>query len=60
VNLATLTVRCRTAIERDGYSRNSEVVHEPEAPARLIIVLERLLAGFDRSGSIVPAPGASS
>jgi hypothetical protein len=50
VNLATLVVQCRTAVEREGYSRDIEVVHEPEAPARLIIVLERLLAGLDAVG----------
>lgn len=46
VNLAVLVVRCRSAVERDGYSREVELIPEPEAPARLVIVLDRLLAGL--------------
>jgi len=47
VGLATLVVRCRSAVERDGYSREIELVPGAEAPTRLVIVLERLLAGLD-------------
>lgn len=50
VTLSTLVVRCRSAIERDGYSREIELVPEPEAPTRLIVVLTRLLAGLDALG----------
>lgn len=46
VNLAVLVVRCRSAVERDGYSREIELIPEPEAPARLAIVLDHLLAGL--------------
>jgi hypothetical protein len=46
VNLAVLVVRCRSAVERDGYSREVELIPEPEAPARLVIVLDHLLAGL--------------
>lgn len=46
VNLAVLVVRCRSAVERDGYSREIELIPEPEAPARLVIVLDHLLAGL--------------
>jgi hypothetical protein len=50
IALATLTVRCRSAVERDGYSRDIELIPEPEAPTRLVIVLDRLLAGLDAIG----------
>ena len=50
VSLATLVVRCRSAVERDGYSREVELIPEPEAPTRLAVVLERLLAGMDVIG----------
>ena len=46
VNLAVLAVRCRSAVERDGHSREVELIPEPEAPARLAIVLDRLLDGL--------------
>jgi DNA-binding transcriptional ArsR family regulator len=46
VKLAVLVVRCRSAVERDGVTREIELVPEPEAPARLVIVLDRLLAGL--------------
>jgi hypothetical protein len=47
VALSTLTVRCRSSVERDGYSREIELIPESEAPTRLIVVLSRLLAGLD-------------
>jgi energy-coupling factor transporter ATP-binding protein EcfA2 len=50
VALATLAVRCRSAVERDGYSREIELIPEAEAPARLVIALERFLAGLDSIG----------
>src|SRR5262249_34832037 len=50
VSLTQLVVRCRSAVERDGYSREVELIPEPEAPARLVVVLERLLAGLDALG----------
>ena len=46
INLATLVVKCRSAVERDGYSREIELIPEPEAPTRLVIVLARLLSGL--------------
>ena len=51
VSLATLVVRCRSAIERDSYSREIELIPEPEAPTRLVVVLGRLLAGLDSIGA---------
>src|SRR5262249_22743054 len=50
VSLSTLAVRCRSSVERDGYSREIELIPEPEAPTRLIVVLKRLLAGLDAIG----------
>lgn len=49
--LATLVVRARSAVERDNYSREIELVPGPEAPTRLIIVLDRILAGLDAIGA---------
>ena len=43
VNIATLAVRCRSAVERDGYTREVTLIPEAEAPARLALVLLRLL-----------------
>jgi hypothetical protein len=50
VTLTTLTVKCRSAVERDGYTRDIELIPEAEAPTRLIVVLGRLLAGLDAIG----------
>ncbi len=50
IDLAAFVVRARSAVERDGYSREIELVSEPEAPGRLIIVLTRLLDGLDAIG----------
>jgi hypothetical protein len=54
VSLTELVVRARSAIERDGYSREIELIPEPEAPTRLIVVLDRLLAGLDVIGVTRP------
>jgi hypothetical protein len=50
IALATFVVRARSAVERDGYSRDIELVPGPEAPTRLVIVLDRLLGGLDAIG----------
>lgn len=50
VSLVTLVVRCRSAVERDSHSREIELVHDPEAPTRLTVCLDRLLAGLDVIG----------
>ena len=50
IALATLVVRARSAVERDGYTREIELVPGSEAPTRLVIVLDRLLAGLDAIG----------
>jgi hypothetical protein len=43
VAISTLAVRCRSSVERDGRTREVELVPEAEAPARLALVLLRLL-----------------
>lgn len=48
--LATLAVRCRSAVERDNYHRDIELIPEPEAPGRLALVLARLLGALDLMG----------
>ncbi len=50
VSLSTLVVRARSAVERDNYTREIELISEPEAPTRLIVVLARLLDGLDAIG----------
>lgn len=50
IMLATLVVRARSAVERDNYSREIELVPGAEAPTRLVIVLARLLDGLDAIG----------
>lgn len=44
--LANVATRCRSAIERDGYSREIELIPEPEAPARFARVLLLLRNGL--------------
>lgn len=46
IELATFAATCRTATERDNYSRQIEIAPEPERPARLVKVLDRLRAGL--------------
>lgn len=50
IAIATLAVRCRSSVERDGRTREVELVPEPEAPARLALVLLRLLNGLRAIG----------
>jgi energy-coupling factor transporter ATP-binding protein EcfA2 len=50
ISLSTLVVRCRSSVERDGYTREIELVPESEAPTRLVIVLARLFAGLESIG----------
>lgn len=44
--LASLAVRCRSAVDRDGYRREIELVPDPEAPARLACALAQFQAGM--------------
>jgi hypothetical protein len=57
IALATLVVRCRSAVLRDSYSsREIELVPDSEAPGRLVGVLGRLLTALRLIG--VPEPDA--
>jgi hypothetical protein len=51
ITLAAFAVRCRSAVERDGYSREIELVPHAELPARLVKVLARMMAGLDAIGA---------
>jgi hypothetical protein len=51
ISLSTLVVRCRSSVERDSYTRDVELIPEPEAPTRLVVVLSRLLSGLDAIGA---------
>jgi CRP-like cAMP-binding protein len=42
VEISTLAVRCRSAVDRDGYTHEITLIPEAEAPARLALVLLRL------------------
>jgi hypothetical protein len=46
IALAMFAATCRTATDRDNYSREIEVATEPEGPARLVKVFDRLRAGL--------------
>src|SRR5262249_45146148 len=46
VALGTLAARCRSAVERDSYSRAIELIPGAEAPGRLTQGLSRLLTGM--------------
>lgn len=46
VALGTLVVRARSAVERDNYTREIELVPGSEAPTRFTIMLKRLLTGM--------------
>jgi hypothetical protein len=50
VSLALVVVRARSAVERDGYSRDVELIPSAEAPGRVVVQLDRLLAGLDAIG----------
>lgn len=50
VAMASLTVRARSAVERDVRTREVELVPPPEAPGRLVKVLRQVLAGLEVVG----------
>jgi hypothetical protein len=50
VGLARLTVRARSAVERDRFTREIELPPTAEGPARLVKMLARLLSGLDAIG----------
>jgi DNA-binding MarR family transcriptional regulator len=51
VNLATFVVTARTAVERDQYTRDVDVMPEPEAPGRLVAALGAIHAGIEAIGA---------
>jgi hypothetical protein len=46
ITLSDFTTQCRSAVERDGYRREIELIHSMEAPARLAKALAHLHEGF--------------
>ncbi len=44
--IATLAARCRSSVERDGRTRDIELIPEPEVPARLARQLAALFRGM--------------
>ncbi len=50
IELAILVCRARSAVERDSYTRDIELIPPPEAPTRLVVVLRRLLDGLNQIG----------
>ena len=46
VRIASVAVRCRSAVQRDGYNREIELIPDPEAPARMALALNQLFAGM--------------
>ena len=50
IALATLAARGRSAVERDGRTREVELIHDPEAPSRLVLALAKLLHGITAVG----------
>ena len=51
VKLATFVTRCRSAVERDGYTREIELIAGAESPGRLAITLKRLHDGLATIGT---------
>jgi hypothetical protein len=50
IALASLAARCRSAVERNSYTREIELIPDPEVPARLALTLLRLLVGMRSLG----------
>lgn len=54
VALGTLAARARSGVERDGRTREIELVYSSEAPARLTAMLGRLYTGLRVIGTDAP------
>jgi bifunctional DNA primase/polymerase-like protein len=54
IGLSTLTARCRSGVERDGYTREIELVPDSEMPGRLALQLGALLSGLKVVGVEAP------
>lgn len=48
--LATFTARARTAVERNGYTGEIQVLPQPEGPARIVGQFRRLMGGLEAIG----------
>lgn len=56
VTLSSLVARARSAVERDGYSREIELIPDSEAPSRLALALAQLHYGLRAIGvELAPA-----
>lgn len=52
-SLCSLVARCRSAVERDSYKHEIELIPESELPARIAITLARLMHGMALLGVAV-------
>ncbi len=50
IDLAALTARCRSAVERDNHTREIVLTLSPEAPTRIAKILRQLLHGMEAIG----------
>jgi hypothetical protein len=50
INLAALTARCRSAVERDNHTRDITLTLSPEAPTRIAKILRQLFHGMEAIG----------
>jgi hypothetical protein len=50
VALANLVSMARSAVDRDGYTREIDLIHDTEAPTRIVQTLGRLYAGLIACG----------
>lgn len=48
--LARVVARCRSSVERHNYTRDIELIPDPEAPTRLVGQLDRLYCGLRAIG----------
>lgn len=51
IKLATYTARARTAVERDGYTKELVVIPQAEGPARLVLALRHVYGGLEAIGA---------
>jgi hypothetical protein len=50
INLAIFTARCRSAVERDGHTREIELAYKSESPTRIAKVFTRIFHGMSIIG----------
>ncbi len=50
IDLASLTARCRSAVERDNHTRDITLTLSPEAPTRIAKILRQLFHGMEAIG----------